>query len=63
MPTDMVSALREACDRLDVDEFWNAWSAGAEAGLLWAYQLAGGPLPSACRWVTVEAPGFVKAFT
>ena len=45
-PPDLVLAIRSAFDRSCVDDFWNVWSAGAEAGLLRAYQRAGGPVPS-----------------
>ena len=41
VPPDLVLALRSAFDRSCVDEFWGVWSAGAEAGLLRAYQRAG----------------------
>ena len=34
--------VRSAYDKNSVDEFWNSWSAGAEAGLLRSYQKAGG---------------------
>ena len=37
---------RSAFDRNCVDEFWNVWGACAEAGLLRAYQRAGGPVTS-----------------
>ena len=46
VPPDLILALRLAFDRSCVDEFWKDWSAGAEGGLLRAYQRAGGPVSS-----------------
>ena len=46
VPPDLVLALRCAFDRSCVDDFWMVWSAGAEAGLLRAYQRAGGRVSS-----------------
>ena len=43
---DPFLALRSAFDRNCVEEFWNVWSAGAEAGLLRSHQRAGGPVSS-----------------
>ena len=39
---DLISALRDAFVRNSVDDFWNAWSKGAEVGLFRAYCTAGG---------------------
>ena len=43
VPADAVFALRDAVSRSAVDDFWSIWSSNAEAGLFWAYALAGGP--------------------
>ena len=43
VPDDVVLALRDAASRSAVDDFWSIWSKNAEAGLLNAYSLAGGP--------------------
>ena len=48
-PPDLVQTLRSAFGRNSVDEFWNCWSAGAEAGLLRSYQTAGGPVTAGKR--------------
>ena len=40
----LVLAPRSAFDRKCVNEFLNVWSAGAECGVLRAYQRAGGPV-------------------
>ena len=44
VPNDVVLALRDAVSRSSVDDFWSIWSKNAEAGLLHAYTLAGGPI-------------------
>ena len=44
VPGDVVSALMDAASRSAVDDFWTIWSRSAEAGLLRAYTLAGGPI-------------------
>ena len=46
VPPDLVLARWSAFDRSCVDEFWNVWSAVAEAGLLGACQRARGPVSS-----------------
>ena len=43
VPDDVVLALRDAVSRSAVNDFWSIWSKNAEAGLLSAYVLAGGP--------------------
>ena len=43
VPEDVVLALRDAVTRSAVDDFWSIWSKNAEAGLIRAYALAGGP--------------------
>ena len=40
---EVVLPLRDAVSRSSVDDFWSTWSSNAEAGLFWAYSLAGGP--------------------
>ena len=35
--------LRAASDEVSVDDFWDAWSRGAEIGLFQAFCRAGGP--------------------
>ena len=35
---DLFLAVRSAFDRIGADEFWDVWSAGAEAGLLSVHQ-------------------------
>ena len=44
VPERVVLALRDAASRSSVDDFWSIWSKNAEAGLLDAYTLAGGPI-------------------
>ena len=44
VPDEVVCALRDAASRSAVDDFWSIWSKNAEAGLLHAYTLAGGPI-------------------
>ena len=44
VPHELVQRLRAAYDRSSVDEFWSAWSTGAEQGLFRAYCRAGGPV-------------------
>ena len=44
VPEQVIHALRDAASRSSVDDFWTIWSKNAEAGLLNAYTLAGGPL-------------------
>ena len=51
VPEQVIHALRDAASRSSVDDFWSIWSKSAEAGLLHAYTLAGGPIAagsSAC---------------
>ena len=40
----VIHALRDAASRSSVDDFWSIWSKHAEAGLLHANTLAGGPV-------------------
>ena len=44
VPEQVIHALRDAASRSSVDDFWTIWSKNAEAGLLHAYTLAGGPI-------------------
>ena len=44
VPEEVVLALRDAVSRSSVGDFWSIWSKNAEAGLLHAYTLAGGPV-------------------
>ena len=44
VPERVVLALRDVASRSSVDDFWSIWSENAEAGLLDAYTLAGGPI-------------------
>ena len=44
VPEQVIHALRDAASRSSVDDFWSIWSKNAEAGLLHAYTLAGGPI-------------------
>ena len=44
VPEQVIHALRDAASRSSVDDFWSIWSKSAEAGLLHAYTLAGGPI-------------------
>ena len=44
VPEQVVLALRDAASSSSVDDFWSIWSKNAEAGLLNAYTLAGGPI-------------------
>ena len=44
VPERVVLALRDAASLSSVDDFWSIWSKNAEAGLLDAYTLAGGPI-------------------
>ena len=53
---DLILALRSAFDKKCVDEFWNVWSAGAEAGLLQSWQRAGGPVSSGLSASLGEVP-------
>ena len=49
VPPNLIQALWSAFDRNRVDEFWNVWSAGAEAGLLRSYQRSGGTVTAGER--------------
>ena len=44
VPEQVIRALRDAASRSSVDDFWSIWSKNAEADLLHAYTLAGGPI-------------------
>ena len=44
VPEQVIRALKDAASRSSVDDFWSIWSKNAEAGLLHAYTLAGGPI-------------------
>ena len=44
VPHELVHGLRAAYDRSGVDDFWFAWSTGAEESLFRAYCRAGGPV-------------------
>ena len=46
VPVEVRSELRRLCiSQPDVDAAWKVWSSAAEAGLLTAYKIAGGPCP------------------
>ena len=53
VPPDLILALRSAVDMDGEAEFGNVWSAGAEAGLLWAYHRAGALLLLVSRHLLV----------
>ena len=59
VPDDVVLALRDAVSRSAVDDFWSIWSKNAEAGLLRAYALAGGPTAAALPFLEEVCYAFV----
>ena len=43
-PPELIQTLGAACDRESADDFWDAWSNGAESSLFQAYCGAGSPV-------------------